>query len=428
MKECRNCKKQYDDSSMFCIECGSKLEPVVVYASYCPKCGAGQSADAIFCTNCGSKLVEEIKEDKCPGCGRVAEEGTIFCPECGTKIEGSLVEPTPQYEALAAPAIEAPQEAPVAHEVKPVEPVLENTENFDNVPEEHKEKLKKAKFKHNRQKVLSGVNNVINTLYSVFWIILYGLWAAISCVFTGIAYFVGIITIPCGIVQFKSISLVFSPFKKRVVTHFGARGFWNVVWLIFGGFFLFLGTKISQILFNATFIGRRLGDQLGKLATFYLAPFGAQIISEDEFSSPQIEQFVYTRQYIYRNQFNPQFSEVAAQLKAATKEENKKRLVKNIVFAAILCPVIFMGFLMGGMMFVLALPFAAIIVFKALDIVFDFLTSWHMDNYGYGHRKAVINRYDQKSRFQKFNPERKICQAVYPSVAPYVDALILSEK
>ena len=130
MKECRNCKKQYDDSSMFCIECGSKLEPVVVYASYCPKCGAGQTADAIFCTNCGSKVVEEIKEDKCPGCGRVAEEGTIFCPECGTKIEGSPVEPTPQYAAPAAPAFEVPQEAPVAHEVKPVEPVLENAENF----------------------------------------------------------------------------------------------------------------------------------------------------------------------------------------------------------------------------------------------------------------------------------------------------------
>ena len=429
MKECRNCKKQYDDSSMFCIECGSKLEPVVEYAKHCFKCGAGQTADAIFCTNCGTKLVEEVKENKCSGCGRVAEDGTIFCPECGTKIECSVAASTPQYQASVEPVVETPVvETPVVEEVKPVVPIVENNENFDNVPEEHKEKVKKAKFKHNRQKVLSGVNNVINTLYSVFWIILYGLWAAIGCVFTGIAYFVGIITIPCGIVQFKSISLVFSPFKKRVVTHFGARGFWNVVWLIFGGFFLFLGTKFLQILFNATFIGRRLGEQLGKLATFYLAPFGAQIISEDEFSSPQIEQFVYTRQYIYRNQFNPQFSEVAAQLRAATKEENKKRLVKNMVFAAIVFPIISMGLLHGGMMLMLGLLFAVIIVLKALDIVFDFLTSWHMDNYGYGHRKAVINRYDQKSRFQKFNPERKICQAVYPSVAPYVDALIASER
>ena len=451
MKECKNCNIQYEDSSMFCTNCGGQLTAVVEKATFCPTCGTKQTEGAVFCPNCGTRqAAAAVEENKCPTCGRHAEKDVVFCPDCGTKIQGAQQVPAfaqpqapqaPAYQAPQAPAYQAPQapayqapQAPVYQAPQAPQPVrpnvvlTEDADHIEQVPEEFRGKLKKAQSKHKRQRALSGVNGVINTLYSIFWIIFYGLWAAIGCVFSGIAYCCALLTIPCGIVQFKSIGLVFSPFKKRVVTHFGSKGFWNVVWLIFGGFFLFLGTKLSQLLFNITFIGRRLGEQLGKLATFYLAPFGAQILHEDEFSSEEVEKDVYTRQYIYRNQFNPQFAQVAESLKAATKEENKKRLVKNIVFAAIVLPIIFLGFISRGMMLILSIFFAVIIVFKALDIVFDFLTSWHMDKYGYGHRKALVNRYDQKSRFQKMSPERKVCRQVYPSIAPYVDALVFDER
>lgn len=389
MKECKNCQKTYDDNSMFCTECGGRLEESAPRGSFCPNCGTACQAGAAFCTNCGTRL------------GAPAQAPVYAQP--------------------------APQPAPQPTPQRPDVTLTESADDIESVPEEFRGKLKKAKAKHTRSKVLGGINNVINTLCSIFWIILYGLWAAITCVGTGIAYFCGLITIPCGIVQFKSIKLVFSPFKKRVVTHFGKRGFWNVVWIIFGGFALFLSTKVLQLLFNITFIGRRLGAQFGKLATFYLAPFGAQIIADDEFSSEEIERDVYTRQYILRNQFNPEFQQAAEKLMAASKEESKKKLVKDIVFAGIFLMIAIM-FFVSGMLRFMGFVILGLIAIVALDRVLDWLTSGYMEKYGYGSRRAVIGRFDQKSRFQKMSLERKVCKEVYPSIAPYVEALIFDEK
>ena len=122
-------------------------------------------------------------------------------------------------------------------------------------------------------------------LANALWFIFYGLWAGISTIFMGVGYCCTLIFIPLGIRYFKSLKLVFMPFGKDVVTHFGRRGFLNVVWLIFGaGIEQFLLLKFFAFILKLTVVAYPVGVQLDKLARYWLAPFGAEILNENEYS------------------------------------------------------------------------------------------------------------------------------------------------
>ena len=122
-------------------------------------------------------------------------------------------------------------------------------------------------------------------LANALWFIFYGLWSGISTIFMGIGYCCTLIFIPLGIRYFKSLKLVFMPFGKDVVTHFGRRGFLNVVWLIFGGGIeQFLLLKFFAFILKLTVFAYPVGVQLDKLARYWLAPFGAEILNENEYS------------------------------------------------------------------------------------------------------------------------------------------------
>lgn len=56
MKQCQNCKKDFDDAMKFCPYCGTS---------------AAVETEKTFCGNCGAKL----------------EVGTKFCPSCGVTIQ-----------------------------------------------------------------------------------------------------------------------------------------------------------------------------------------------------------------------------------------------------------------------------------------------------------------------------------------------------
>lgn len=122
-------------------------------------------------------------------------------------------------------------------------------------------------------------------LANALWFIFYGLWYGISTIFMGIGYCCTLIFIPMGIQYFKSLKLVFMPFGKDVVTHFGRRGFLNVCWLIFGaGIEAFLILKFFAFIFKLTVVAYPVGVQLDKYARFWLAPFGAEILNENQYS------------------------------------------------------------------------------------------------------------------------------------------------
>ena len=53
MKKCVKCGASLENDAMFCVVCGTKVQP----AGYrCPHCGAPIEEDCVFCTACGGKI------------------------------------------------------------------------------------------------------------------------------------------------------------------------------------------------------------------------------------------------------------------------------------------------------------------------------------------------------------------------------------
>ena len=79
MKKCLVCNKEFDDDSLFCPECGTRL----VSNDTCPKCGKEVKPGEKYCRHCGKKI-ERIR--MCQDCGIEVDDETLYCPKCGSKI------------------------------------------------------------------------------------------------------------------------------------------------------------------------------------------------------------------------------------------------------------------------------------------------------------------------------------------------------
>lgn len=109
---CAHCHSEIADDSMFCTECGAKVEASAASsmprssARVCPHCGNDIPADAEFCTMCGARLEagddaalttavgsepESAPDPACPHCGAPLMDGAEFCTQCGSKVDASDV-------------------------------------------------------------------------------------------------------------------------------------------------------------------------------------------------------------------------------------------------------------------------------------------------------------------------------------------------
>lgn len=109
---CAHCHSEIADDSMFCTECGAKVEASATSsilrpsARICPHCGNDIPADAEFCTMCGARLEagddaalatavgsepESVPDPACPHCGASLMDGAEFCTQCGLKVDASDV-------------------------------------------------------------------------------------------------------------------------------------------------------------------------------------------------------------------------------------------------------------------------------------------------------------------------------------------------
>lgn len=112
---CAHCHSEIADDSMFCTECGAKVEASAASsmlhpsARVCPHCGNDIPADAEFCTMCGARLEagddaalttaagsesESAPDSVCPHCGASLMDGADFCTQCGSKVDASDVSQT----------------------------------------------------------------------------------------------------------------------------------------------------------------------------------------------------------------------------------------------------------------------------------------------------------------------------------------------
>jgi len=84
MKVCENCKKTFDDATIFCPECGESL----IAQNKCPRCESPIDKDDLFCPQCGYNLKEG---NLCPKCKKEVPTGAKFCPKCGEPLKDNQI-------------------------------------------------------------------------------------------------------------------------------------------------------------------------------------------------------------------------------------------------------------------------------------------------------------------------------------------------
>lgn len=121
----------------------------------------------------------------------------------------------------------------------------------------------------------------MNGVLNVIWLVLCGIWMAISYVVFGLVACIFIITIPFGLAAFRIAGYALWPFGRTVVSRpsAGAPSFvGNVVWFLFAGLWLAIGHLLTGILLCVTIIGIPLGLANFKLIPVSIAPLGKVVV------------------------------------------------------------------------------------------------------------------------------------------------------
>lgn len=120
-------------------------------------------------------------------------------------------------------------------------------------------------------------NQSINTIGNILWLLFGGFFLSICWYFLGLILCITIIGIPCGSQCFKLGELSFSPFGKDVEINFSAHPFLNIIWAILFGWELALGYIAAGFINCITIVGIPFGIQSFKLAILALFPFGTKL-------------------------------------------------------------------------------------------------------------------------------------------------------
>lgn len=122
----------------------------------------------------------------------------------------------------------------------------------------------------------------MRTIGNLIWLFFAGIWLAFAYVLAALLNMITIIGIPFGIQAFKLAGYALWPFGRVVVNRPGRdvslSNLGNVVWFIFGGWFLILMHLVTGVFMMFTIIGIPLGLANIKMAGLALAPFGKQIV------------------------------------------------------------------------------------------------------------------------------------------------------
>jgi uncharacterized membrane protein YccF (DUF307 family) len=122
----------------------------------------------------------------------------------------------------------------------------------------------------------------MRVVLNVLWLVLSGLWLAITYFFFGVLLCILIITIPFGIASFRLAAFVLWPFGRAVVPKPGAGApsmVGNVIWFILAGVWLAIQHLVLGVLLCITIIGIPLGLGNFKMIPVAVAPLGKEIVS-----------------------------------------------------------------------------------------------------------------------------------------------------
>jgi uncharacterized membrane protein YccF (DUF307 family) len=122
----------------------------------------------------------------------------------------------------------------------------------------------------------------VRTLLNLIWLVLSGVWLALSYAFAGIVMCLLIVTIPFGVAAFRLAAFVLWPFGRTLVPRPDAgapSAIANVLWFILVGIWLAIEHVILGLALCLTIIGIPLGLANFKLALVALTPLGKEIVS-----------------------------------------------------------------------------------------------------------------------------------------------------
>ncbi len=122
----------------------------------------------------------------------------------------------------------------------------------------------------------------MRTLLNIVWVIFAGFWLFLGYILAGVLLCIPVITIPWAIAAFRTARYVIWPFGRTVVPKptAGVGSFLgNVIWLVFAGWWLALGHIVSGILLCITIIGIPLAIADFKMVPISLMPLGKEIVS-----------------------------------------------------------------------------------------------------------------------------------------------------
>lgn len=122
----------------------------------------------------------------------------------------------------------------------------------------------------------------MNTLGNLVWLVFGGFVTALGYVVGGAILCLTIIGIPFGLQCFKLAEFILWPFGRVAVSTPSSGGclatVLNLVWLVFGGFWIAIAHLVFGVLLCITIIGIPFGRQHFKLIEISLMPFGKRIV------------------------------------------------------------------------------------------------------------------------------------------------------
>ena len=124
----------------------------------------------------------------------------------------------------------------------------------------------------------------MRTLLNVIWLVFGGFWLALGYALAGLVFCVLVVTIPLGVASLRMASYALWPFGRAVVAQPGAGAgsvLLNVVWFVLAGWWLALGHLLTAVAQAVTIIGIPLAVANLKMLPVSLVPYGKRIVSAD---------------------------------------------------------------------------------------------------------------------------------------------------
>lgn len=242
-------------------------------------------------------------ENKCLKCGCEISKDESICKDCTElteqECEVEIIEPIDEFDVSH---VDLPStEIYINYLNIEVDGEVVGNNTLQTLTEEQKAKVEELKLK--KEQRLQKEKNIkeVKFVFKILWITFFGVFISFYLALFGVIECFSLFGIPFGIVLFKAIPLGFNPIGKRVKLNFYKRPFFNLIWLLFGGWAIASLYEIFVFLCMLTIIGIPFGLEMQKIGKLLWCPFGAQILKEEEFSDTIVEKEAYTVQYIRRN-------------------------------------------------------------------------------------------------------------------------------